>query len=214
MPKPIPQARPREPNSDESLVGRAHHALRAYVKAYSVRAADKQGSYSFLIAANRQSATILDPAGQEVLCKSIAELAAEGARVRLALAGLRDIKERLELPLTNRSSLTIRYRLDVLDGVAELTINGVPLTKEELVTLIGNSYRTVLGADPVLEAVSGLTGGPLTEIASWAAVGRPISSLLFSALASAEEYGFTEAATEARERAYRLGLIHRRLGQD
>ncbi|MBY0359512.1 MAG: hypothetical protein K2W82_16025 [Candidatus Obscuribacterales bacterium] len=198
-------------NTEESMVGRAHHALRAYVKAFSVRAQEQNGNYSFAIAADRQSANILDPAGNVVLSKSIADLAHEGSQVRFALAALRDVKESLEGVLAGKSGMDVRYRLDLIDGTAELTVGGKPLSKEQFIELVGNKYRVIGDTTSARQAVEACPTAELQTIACWSTIGRPIAAQLFSLLASAEEYSLGEAATEQRERAYRLGLIHRRV---
>lgn len=199
--KPNPAHR-REMNTEESQVGRAHHALRAYVKSFTVLT---NASHSFLIAADRRSASILNGGGETVLVKSIAELASEGAQVRLALVALRDVKEKLE---SEQPPVYARYCLDVRTGEADLKVAGVSLTRDELKVKIGGKYRGI-ESDPVAEAVDALEGNELLSIQAWARVGRPIAAGLFNELASAESYGFEDAAQALRERAYRLGLIHR-----
>lgn len=201
-------AHARERNSEESLIGQAHHALRAYVKAFSSKADGAKHSFQF--AADRKSASVLNSAGQPVLSLSIEQLAAEGSKVRFALAGLRDVKEKLEAAFAAAGTRKrVRYNLDVTTGVAEFSIDGEPATVEDLLSGIGNSYRTLMPQDPVREAISSLTSEDLGTAAGWAKIGNPVSTLLFGELESAEEYGFHDAATRERERAYRLGLIRR-----
>lgn len=194
--------------NEESMVGRAHHALRAYVKAFSVRDENPDAKYSFSIAPDRQSAAVLDPSGQVVLNKKITELAHEGSQVRLALAALRDVKESLEAA---QPSTRVRYRLDLLENLAELTVGDTILTKAQFIDLVGGKYRAIGDSASAVKVVETSAGETLNSIACWADIGRPIAAQLFSLLASAEEYKLTDAANEQRERAYRLGLIHRRV---
>lgn len=197
----------RERNTEESLVGRAHHAFRAYVKALSV--ANNQ-RYSYKIADDKRSASILDEAGQPVLTRTIEQFATEGGRARLAFAGLKALKEKFDTLFAEAGeNPEIRYHLDILQKTATLSIDGVVVDKSTMVEVLGASYKTPTGANPVNEAIAQLNDADLQSIEGWEKIGRPVSSLLYAELSSAEEYGLHDAANELRERAYRLGLIRR-----
>ena len=109
-------------NSEESLVGRAHHAFRAYVKAYSLQTGQK---HSYKIADDKRSASILNEAGTAVLTRTIEQFAAEGGRARLAFAGLKDIKEKFDVLFGSAGERAdVRYNLDILTKSATLTVDG------------------------------------------------------------------------------------------
>lgn len=197
----------RERNSEESLVGRAHHAFRAYVKAYTLKTGQK---HSYKIADDKRTASILDEAGTVVLTRSIEQFAAEGGRVRLAFAGLKDLKEKVDgLFAAAGESADVRYNLDILEKSATLSVDGAPVDNRSLVDILGGSYKTPTGANPVGEAIAHLSDADLLSIEGWEKIGRPVSVLLYAELSSAEEYRLESAAAELRERAYRLGLIRR-----
>ncbi|MBY0552706.1 MAG: hypothetical protein K2W95_35815 [Candidatus Obscuribacterales bacterium] len=197
----------RERNSEESLVGRAHHAFRAYVKAYTLKTGQK---HSYKIADDKRSASILDEAGGVVLTRSIDQFAAEGGRVRLAFAGLKDLKEKVDgLFAAAGETADVRYNLDILEKSATLSVDGTPVDNSALVSILGGAYKTPTGANPVGEAIANLSDADLLSIEGWEKIGRPVSALLYAELSSAEEYRLEAAAAELRERAYRLGLIRR-----
>ncbi len=197
----------RERNSEESLVGRAHHAFRAYVKALSVSTGQR---HSYKIADDKRSASILDEAGQPVLTRTIEQFATEGGRARLAFAGLKDMKEKVDALFADAGeNPDVRYHLDILGKTATLSVDGAPVDKHALTEILGTSYKTPTGANPVNDAIAHLTDADLQTIEGWEKIGRPVSSLLYAELSSAEEYCLEQAAAELRERAYRLGLIRR-----
>lgn len=197
----------RERNTEESLVGRAHHAFRAYVKALSVSTGQR---HSYKIADDKRSASILNEGGEAVLTKTIDQFATEGGRARLAFAGLKDMKERFDALFAEANEQAdVRYHLDIVEKTATLSVDGAAVDKSTLTEILGASYKTPTGANPVNEAIAGLSDADLQTIEGWEKIGRPVSSLLYAELSSAEEYGLQDAAAELRERAYRLGLIRR-----
>lgn len=194
-------------NSEESLVGRAHHAFRAYVKAYSLQTGQK---HSYKIADDKRSASILNEAGTAVLTRTIEQFAAEGGRARLAFAGLKDIKEKFDVLFGSAGERAdVRYNLDILTKSATLTVDGAIVDNHVLTSVLGTAYKTPTGVNPVNDAIAHLSDADLLTIEGWEKIGRPVSSLLYAELSSAEEYGLQGAADELRERAYRLGLIRR-----
>jgi hypothetical protein len=189
-----------------AVVGAAHHTLRAYAKAYSLAAGDGT-LYRYDIPHNGRTASIVDAAGNAVMSRPIEEWAAEGPAIRLALIGLKALKERLERAAANGdNAVTVVFSLDVLRGTASLSVDGTRLTREQLL----QAAPTLSLSDGLLDACGRMGDGELTSIADWAMLGRQFEIDFFQVLQSAEKYGFTEAARAERERGYRLGIIRRK----
>lgn len=201
-------ARPRR--SEKDPVGWAHHALRAFVKAYEIKAGNGV-EYSYSVSADRTSASILDENGQAVDTRTIAEWAKLGPQLRGALIGLKDMKETFENEARRKHEQhKVRFYLNVLEsGRAELIVDGQPVTRDALVAMLSGRQRLVAADCPIVAVLSTLNDEDLLSIAGWSKVGRQCEILVYESLTAAEQYGIDDAAANERERAYRLGIIRR-----
>ena len=186
-------------------VGMAIHALRAYVKAFEMKAGDGV-QYSYRIAENGDEASILDPAGSPCLTKSVEDWASQGPRLRLALIGLKGVKDEYERAARAASArANVRFYLNTFDGEATLTADGARVSKTEL-----GQIAPVLGLPTVLSTIlPELPDDDLSKIASWARIGRELEIEFFQALEVAEQYNLPDAVAKERERGYRLGILRR-----
>jgi hypothetical protein len=200
----------RSKRSEKDPVGWAHHTLRAFVKAHEIQAGNGV-EYSYSVSADRTSASILDEKGQPIETRTIADWAKAGPELRLALIGLKDIKETLESEARRQSkSLKVRFYLNVLEsGKAELLVNGQPVTRDALVEMLNGRKRTIDVDCPITAAVQELGDADLRTTAGWSKIGRQCEIVVFESLGAAEHYGIEDAANIERERAYRLGIIRR-----
>ena len=187
------------------LVGMAIHALRAYVKALELKANDGS-EYSYHIPEDGASASVLDPQGQPCLTKPIDEWAAEGPQLRLAMIGLKAVKEKFEKAAQDAGSrINARFYLNTLEGSATLTIDGNTLNAADF-----NQMLTVLGLpEPVNTFVADLGAEDLSKVPAWARIGREVEIEFFQILQAAEKYDLADAAQKERDRGYRLGILRR-----
>lgn len=200
----------RARRSDKDPVGWAHHALRAFVKAYEMKAGNGV-EYSYSVAPDRTSASILDEQGQVVDTRTIAEWAKMGPELRLALIGLKDLKETVESEARRLGETKrVRFYLNILEsGKAELNIDGQPVTRDGLLAVLNGRQRVVDLVCPVAATVESLVDAELLTIAGWSKIGRQCEIVVYETLTAAEQYGIEDAAKNERERAYRLGIIRR-----
>jgi hypothetical protein len=189
----------------KAVVGAAHHALRAYCKAYDLRSKG-QVQHRYSIATDGRSAAILDGDGNEVESRRIEEWAATGPRVRRALIALKFMQEQLRdaLPIEAKRA-DITYMLNIIEGRAGITINGLPLSRDALRAL---SPGLSLG-DTTRGALDLLDRCALDTVEGWATLGKHVEVDFFQILQSAERYGLKEAAREQRQRGYRLSIIRK-----
>lgn len=202
--------RTRPKRSEKDPVGWAHHTLRAFVKAYEIQAGDGV-EYSYSVSPDRLAASILDEKGAVIETRTIAEWAKMGPELRLALIGLKDLKETFEGE-ARRTGQThrVRFYLNILEtGKAELIVDGQPVTRDGLLSMLAGRQRVVDCDCPISAAVSALSDAELRTTAGWSKVGRQCEIVVFESLSAAEQYGITDAVSKEREKAYRLGIIRR-----
>lgn len=196
----------------KTLVGRAHHALRAYRHALSKgTAAGVYTMHTYGIAADEKSASIFNDKQEPVLHRSIEDWAKEGWQIRRAFIGLRFIKEELEKLREDGSDRIPRvfFNLNVLDGGAKLSFEGAPVTKALINEKLAGKTACLDVRDPVGAELETLSDEDLTSIAGWARLGHPVQKYVLESLDAAERYSFKDAAEAEREKAYRLGIIRR-----
>jgi hypothetical protein len=198
------------PKSLKSLVGAAHHALRAYVKAFEARA-QSQERFRYHVPHDGLTAAILDQAGATVMERPIADWANEGPQVRLSMIGLKCIKEEIETAAREAGQpARVRFDLDILDGRAWLEIDGKLLCKEDL----DGFFECLKLTDRARILIPTLTADELQSIGGWARIGRQVEIDYFLALQAAEGYDVGDSMTELRNKGVRLGIIRRRKEQD
>lgn len=200
----------RARRSDKDPVGWAHHTLRAFVKAYEIKAGNGV-EYSYSVAPDRTSASILDEKGQVVDTRTIAEWAKMGPELRLALIGLKDLKETVESEARRLGETKrVRFYLNILEGgKAELNIDGQAVTRDVLLAVLAGRQRMVDLECPVTSAIERLADADLLTTAGWSKIGRQSEIVVYESLTAAEQYGIEDAAKNEREKAYRLGIIRR-----
>lgn len=189
----------------KAVVGAAHHALRAYAKAYDLRSEGKV-QHRYFIPLDGRTASILNANGDVLENRPIEEWAAIGPQVRRALIALKFFRERISAALVETGSeATVRFCLDILEGRAVVFIDSRALSKGGVQEL---EPRLGLG-DGTRDALAALPDSQLETVAGWAVLGKQVEIDFFQILQTAERYGLTEAAQLERQRGYRLSIIRR-----
>lgn len=207
MPTKMPS--PNNAKTHRALVGLALHALRAYAKAYKMRAGC-QDVFRYEILPDDSFGMILDPEGKMVAYGTLEEWAELGRPMRSALLALKYLKERIEEAYELSSDMAqVNYLLDALAGTASLSVQGVPLTRDDLL----QRARHIWLSEAAICRAANLSPDELHQISGWAKLGMQLEIDYYRALHGAERYELDAAVIAERQRGYRLGIFRRKLDE-
>ncbi len=209
---------PRPPTDlTNPIIGRALHALRAYVKALSLQSQGE--SFTYKISPDKSRAQIVNSKNESQYDKPISQWAREGSQIRLAFIGLKYAKDKIELGLNrdvNQTNSLVVYYLNAIDGIACLRLSianaeAVNVTFAQVIEFVRRSYSNSALADEdvVLKVLLQLANDNSGIISTWAMVGRQVEIQVFESLQAAEGCADANIAALERQRAYMLGVIRR-----